>query len=57
MNQAFSECILYEAKTDATCRGANGRKMRQDCCWCPNYRNWLQKKKEDEKEEKEGNGP
>ena len=56
MNQAFSECILYEAKTDATCRGANGRKMRQDCCWCPNYRNWL-KKKQDEKEKKEGNGP
>lgn len=29
-------CYTYEPGTE--CRGASGRKLRQICTWCPNYR-------------------
>ena len=57
-DQAFAECVLYNSDGEAICRGANGRKMRQDCGYCPNYRNWIKKTKQKQEtmKEKEGEG-
>ena len=30
-------CFTYE-KNGISCAGASGRKLRQVCVWCPNYR-------------------
>lgn len=39
-------CFTYE-KNGISCAGASGRKLRQVCVWCPNYRKG--EKKENEK--------
>ena len=39
-------CFTYE-KNGNSCAGASGRKLRQVCIWCPNYRKG--EKKENEK--------
>ena len=55
-DQAYSECVLYDPNGSAICRGANGRKMREDCWRCPNFQNWQKKTKQgNETKEKEGN--
>lgn len=38
-------CMTFEEKKP--CAGAGGRKLRQVCVWCPNYRKG--EKKENEK--------
>ena len=38
-------CFTYEQ--EKACAGASGRKLRQVCVWCPNYRR--KKDGEDEK--------
>ncbi|MBR2854487.1 MAG: hypothetical protein IKE81_09205 [Clostridia bacterium] len=39
-------CFTYE-ENGISCAGASGRKLRQVCVWCPNYRKG--EKKENEK--------
>lgn len=47
-------CLLYEPEGE--CRGASGRKLRQDCKWCPNWRRWMERQKNDkERNEDHGN--
>ena len=48
-------CFTYEKENeDQECCGASGRKMRQVCIYCPNYRRYLQHKdKEREKKDHE----
>ena len=41
------DCFTYEEEKKNICVGASGRKLRQVCVWCPNYR-----KREGEKHEK-----
>ena len=46
-------CFTYEKENeDQECCGASGRKMRQVCIYCPNYRRHLQRKDKD-KEKKD----
>ena len=45
INGEISRCFTF--KPERTCKGAGGRKLRQVCVWCPNYR-----KGEGEKNEK-----
>ena len=40
-------CFTYEPGGRRICTGASGRKLRQVCVWCPNYR-----EKEGEENEK-----
>jgi len=39
----------YTFEPGQKCRGASGRKLRQVCIWCPNYRNMDKEKKREEK--------
>lgn len=36
-------CFTFEEKRE--CAGASGRKLRQVCTWCPNYKRKGEKKK------------
>ena len=48
--EEISFCFLYEPEKEAICRGANGRKMREVCVWCQNYKRFRkQKERSDEK--------
>ena len=35
IDDRVSWCLAYDP--DKPCRGASGRRLRQDCVWCPNY--------------------
>ena len=39
-------CFTYDQAEE--CRGASGRKLRQVCIYCPNYRPKLKKKGDDD---------
>lgn len=39
-------CFTYEEKRKQECAGASGRKLRQVCIYCPNYRRGEEKNEE-----------
>ena len=47
IGEEIRHCLVYVR--DQACRGAGGRKLRQVCIYCPNYRRW---EKEGENHEK-----
>lgn len=40
----YQRCMTYEPETK--CPGASGRKLRQDCVYCPNYELYIKRKEE-----------
>ena len=51
--ERINECMTYEPEGE--CMGTSGRKLRQVCVWCPNFRRYHEKKeKEGENNEKSG---
>ncbi len=39
-------CFVYEPGKRMSCAGASGRKLRQTCVWCDNYRKGVEKENE-----------
>ena len=48
MTERFLVCMTYEPEQE--CHGASGRKLRQDCVYCPCYAKHKQKEKEKKNE-------
>ena len=40
----YQRCMTYEP--GKACHGASGRKLRQDCVYCPNYERHIKRKEE-----------
>ena len=51
ISDRFEWCMTYEPEKE--CRGASGRKLRQDCIWCPCYDKYRKRKKEEENVEED----
>ena len=43
MKKRFEWCFTYEP--DQECQGASGRKLRQDCVYCPCYAKYQKREK------------
>lgn len=40
-------CFTFDPERREMCAGASGRKLRQICVWCPNYRKGAENNEKD----------